>query len=35
VFGHLRFALADPAAMFELTLTDLATMVGLRYPLSP
>jgi AcrR family transcriptional regulator len=35
VFGHLRFALADPAAMFELTLSDLATMVGLRYPLAP
>jgi AcrR family transcriptional regulator len=33
VFGHLRFALDDPAPMFELTLADLATLVGLRYPL--
>jgi AcrR family transcriptional regulator len=33
VFGHLRFALEDPAPMFELTLSDLATLVGLRYPL--
>jgi AcrR family transcriptional regulator len=33
VFGHLRFALADPAAMFEITLGDLASLVGLRYPL--
>jgi AcrR family transcriptional regulator len=33
VFGHLRFALEDPAPMFELTLADLATLVGLRYPL--
>jgi hypothetical protein len=33
VFGHLRFALEDPAPMFELTLGDLATLVGLRYPL--
>ncbi len=32
VFGHLRFALEDPAPMFELTLADLATLVGLRYP---
>ena len=32
VFGHMRFALADPAPMFELTLRDLATLVGLRYP---
>ena len=34
VFGHLRFALEDPAPMFELTLADLAALVGLRYPLS-
>ena len=32
VLGHLRFALEDPAPMFELTLTDLARLVGLRYP---
>ena len=32
VFGHLRFALDDPAQMFELMLTDLAAMIGLRYP---
>ena len=35
VFGHLRFALTDPAPMFELTLSDLARLVGLRYPLRP
>jgi AcrR family transcriptional regulator len=34
VFGHLGFALDDPAPMFELTLADLARMVGLEYPLS-
>ena len=33
VFGHMRFALDDPAPMFELTLGDLAALVGLRYPL--
>ena len=33
VFGHMSFALEDPAPMFELTLGDLATLVGLRYPL--
>ena len=33
VFGHMSFALADPAPMFELTLGDLASLVGLRYPL--
>ena len=33
VFGHLGFALADPAPMFEYTLADLARMVGLEYPL--
>jgi AcrR family transcriptional regulator len=32
VFGHLAFALDDPAPMFELTLGDLARMVGLEYP---
>jgi AcrR family transcriptional regulator len=35
VFGHLRFALDDPAPMFELTLSDLARLVGLQYPLRP
>ena len=29
----MRFALEDPAPMFEITLGDLATLVGLRYPL--
>ena len=33
VFGHLRFALEDAAPMFEITLGDLASLVGLRYPL--
>jgi AcrR family transcriptional regulator len=33
VFGHLGFALEDAAPMFELTLSDLAALVGLRYPL--
>jgi AcrR family transcriptional regulator len=33
VFGHLDFALEDPAPMFELTLGDLARLVGLVYPL--
>ena len=33
VFGHMRFALEDPAPMFELTLGELAGLVGLRYPL--
>jgi AcrR family transcriptional regulator len=33
VFGHLRFALSDPAPMFEITLGDLAALIGLRYPL--
>jgi AcrR family transcriptional regulator len=33
VFGHLRFALDDPAPMFELMLGDLAPLVGLHYPL--
>lgn len=33
VFGHINFALPDPAPMFEITLGDLASLVGLRYPL--
>jgi len=33
VFGHLSFALEDPAPMFEITLADLAALLGLRYPL--
>ena len=33
VFGHMNFALEDAAPMFELTLGDLASLVGLRYPL--
>ena len=33
VFGHLGFALDDPSPMFELTLGDLARLVGLEYPL--
>ncbi len=33
VFGHMKFALDDPAPMFELTLGDLARLVGLEYPL--
>jgi AcrR family transcriptional regulator len=33
IFGHMRFALDDPAPMFELTLGDLARRVGLEYPL--
>jgi AcrR family transcriptional regulator len=32
VFGHMGFALQDAAPMFELTLGDLASLVGLRYP---
>jgi hypothetical protein len=32
VFGHMSFALADPEPMFEITLGDLASLVGLRYP---
>jgi hypothetical protein len=31
-FGHLGFALDDPAPMFEYTLADLARLVGLEYP---
>jgi AcrR family transcriptional regulator len=33
VFGHLGFAVDDPAPMFEFTLADLARLVGLEYPL--
>ena len=31
VFGHLGFALDDAAPMFEITLSELAEDVGLRY----
>jgi len=33
VFGHMSFALDDPAPMFEIILGDLAALVGMRYPL--
>jgi AcrR family transcriptional regulator len=33
VFGHLHFALDDAAPMFEITLAELAGLVGLDYPL--
>ena len=33
VFGHMSFALEDAAPMFEITLSDLASLIGLRYPL--
>ncbi|HEY6279678.1 MAG TPA: TetR-like C-terminal domain-containing protein, partial [Streptosporangiaceae bacterium] len=32
VFGHLRFALDDAAAMFDITLGELAELVGLTSP---
>jgi AcrR family transcriptional regulator len=32
VFGHMSFALEDPAPMFEIMLGDLAALVGLRLP---
>jgi AcrR family transcriptional regulator len=32
VFGHLHFALDDAAPMFEITLAELAGLVGLDYP---
>jgi AcrR family transcriptional regulator len=35
VFGHIRFALEDAAPMFEITLGDLASLIGLQYPLTP
>ena len=31
VFGHLGFALGDPAPMFDITLGDIARLVGLEY----
>ena len=31
VFGHLHFALDDAAPMFEITLAELAELVGLQY----
>ena len=31
-FGHLKFALDDSEPMFELMLTDLAALIGLKYP---
>jgi AcrR family transcriptional regulator len=31
-FGHMKFAVEDPAPMFELVLGDLAAMIGLSYP---
>jgi AcrR family transcriptional regulator len=33
VFGHLSFALEDAAPMFEITLSEMSVLVGLRYPL--
>jgi AcrR family transcriptional regulator len=33
MFGHLGFALEDPSPMFDIMLTDMASLVGLRYPL--
>jgi hypothetical protein len=32
VFGHMGFALDDAAPMFEITLSELAGLVGLEYP---
>jgi AcrR family transcriptional regulator len=32
VFGHMHFALDDPAPMFEITLTELAELLDLDYP---
>jgi AcrR family transcriptional regulator len=32
VFGHLHFALDDPAALFDYTLAELAALLGLEYP---
>ena len=32
VFHHLRFALDDPAPMFDYTLAEMATELGLKYP---
>jgi AcrR family transcriptional regulator len=33
VFGHMHFALDDAAPMFDITLAELADLVGLEYPL--
>jgi AcrR family transcriptional regulator len=35
VFGHLQFALEDSSGMFDLMLTDLASMIGLQHPMPP
>lgn len=35
VFGHMDFALDDATPMFEITLGDLAALLGLRYPPQP
>lgn len=35
IFGHMGFALDDAAPMFDLTLTELATDVGLHWTPSP
>ena len=35
VFGHLHFALDDAAPLFEITLGELAALVGLDYPAAP
>ncbi len=35
VFGHLHFALDDPAPLFEITLGELAGLLGLSYPPAP
>jgi hypothetical protein len=32
VFGHLHFALDDPAAMFGYTLAEPAGLLGMEYP---
>jgi hypothetical protein len=32
VFGHLHFALSDAAPMFDITMAELATLVGLESP---
>jgi AcrR family transcriptional regulator len=35
VFGHMSFALDNTEPMFDIILGDLASLVGLRYPLRP
>jgi len=35
MFGHLHFALDDPAPMFEITLSELAELLGLSYSPAP